>query len=45
MADLSPDQIYDLLNRAGPLWLVGINLSGANLSAANLSNANLRRPI
>ncbi len=41
MADLTPDQIFDLLNRPGPLWLVGANLSGANLSAANLSGANL----
>ena len=41
MPDLTLDQIYDLLNRPGPLWLVGVNLSGANLSAANLVGANL----
>jgi len=41
MTNLTPYQIADLLNRPGPLWLVGIDLSVANLSIANLIEANL----
>jgi hypothetical protein len=46
------NELYDLLNRPGPLWLAYADLSGANLSAAtpigakllgaNLSGANLQ---
>ncbi len=34
MAELTRWQILDLLNREGPLWLTGIDLSGLNLSRA-----------
>ncbi len=34
-------QIYDLLNRPRPLWLVKIDLSGADLTNSNLFDANL----
>ena len=42
MAELTPSQIYDLLNRPRPLWLAGCDLSGAYLKGANLSEADLR---
>jgi len=35
------NDLYDLLNRPGPLWLAGADLSSANLSWANLSGAIL----
>lgn len=40
-SELSSWDIAELLNRPGPLWLMGANLSGANLSEANLQAANL----
>ena len=42
--DLSMYELYDLLNRPGPLWLVGIDLSEANLNKANLMGVNLVGP-
>lgn len=42
MAELTTYQIYDLLNRPGPLWLAGVDLSGVNLWFADLRGANLR---
>jgi uncharacterized protein YjbI with pentapeptide repeats len=42
MAELTKYQICDLLNRSGPLWLAGVDLSGANLWFADLHKANLR---
>ena len=41
MAELTRWQILDLLNRPGPLWLVGFDLSGLNLARADLSGADL----
>jgi uncharacterized protein YjbI with pentapeptide repeats len=40
------NELYDLINRPGPLWLFGADLSwaylrGANLASANLGSANL----
>ncbi len=34
-------ELYDLLNRPGPLWLVGADLSEAYLKSVNLEGANL----
>lgn len=42
MAELTTYQIYDLLNRPGPLWLAGVDLSGVNLWFVDLQGANLR---
>jgi uncharacterized protein YjbI with pentapeptide repeats len=39
MTELTQYQIYDLLNRPGPLWLFGIDLAKASLSGADLSGA------
>lgn len=39
MSELTKYQIYDLLNRPGPLWLVGIDLSATDLHNADLSGA------
>ena len=41
MAELTRWQVLDLLNRKGPLWLTGVDLSGLNLSRANLEGADL----
>ena len=41
MSEFTKKELYDLLNRQGPLWLVGIDLSEANLVGANLYEANL----
>jgi len=41
MTQFSIYQLFDLLNRPGPLWLVEANLSGVNLNGGNLENANL----
>jgi len=41
MSNLTNYQIYDLLNRPKPLWLVKINLSQAVLWMADLSECNL----
>ena len=41
MAEISRWQMLDLLNREGPLWLTGVDLSGLNLSRANLQGADL----
>ena len=41
MSELTRNEIFDLLNRPGPLWLSSVDLSGANLSEADLSGANL----
>lgn len=51
--EFTQKELYDLLNRAGPLWLVGadlsdanlmyVNLQGAILVMANLNGANLER--
>ena len=41
MSNLTNYQIYDLLNRARPLWLVKINLSETNLWMADLSECNM----
>jgi len=41
MTEITQFQIYELLNRPGPLWLRNIDLSGADLSKANLHGANL----
>ncbi|MGA2504957.1 MAG: pentapeptide repeat-containing protein [Anaerolineales bacterium] len=35
------NELYDLINRPGPLWLFGADLSWANLRGANLTSANL----
>lgn len=48
VAEFTRFQIYDLVNRGGPLWLPGIDLSEADLrwadlGGANLSGANLAR--
>ena len=45
MAELTQYQIYELINRPGPLWLRNIDLSGVDLSKANLRGANLRGAI
>jgi hypothetical protein len=42
VAELTNYQVYDLLNRSGPLWLAGVDLSGVNLWFAELQGANLR---
>jgi hypothetical protein len=34
-------ELYDLLNRPGPLWLVNADLSGADLRGAIINEANL----
>lgn len=34
-------ELYDLLNRPGPLWLAGADLRGAYLKRANLEGADL----
>ncbi len=39
--ELTQYQLYDLINRPGPLWLAKIDLSEANLEFANLKGANL----
>jgi uncharacterized protein YjbI with pentapeptide repeats len=39
--EFTKKELYDLINRPGPLWLVGADLKGANLSGANLIRANL----
>lgn len=39
--ELTQYQLYDLMNRPGPLWLAKIDLSEANLEFANLKGANL----
>jgi uncharacterized protein YjbI with pentapeptide repeats len=36
-------QLFDLLNRPGPLWLVGANLEDVDMQRANLRGANLNR--
>ena len=41
MAELSRAQIFDLLNRPGPLWLPGVDLTEADLRWADLGSANL----
>ena len=41
MTQFLKHQLYDLLTRPGPLWLVEANLSGLNLSGVNLEDANL----
>ena len=41
MAELTKYQIYELLNRPGPLWLRNIDLSEIDLSKADLRGANL----
>ena len=38
MTQLTPYQIYDLLNRARPLWLVKIDLSDASLWLVDLTS-------
>ena len=40
------NELYDMVNRPGPLWLTNVDLSNANLvgaklDGADLSNANL----
>lgn len=35
-------ELYDLLNRPGPLWLAYADLSGKYLTEANFVGANLR---
>lgn len=39
--EFSKYELYDLLNRPGPLWLAFADLSGANLNRANLKGADL----
>ncbi len=41
MTTLTNFQIYDLLNRPCPLWLVKIDLSGADVTSANLEEVIL----
>ena len=41
MTYLTAYQIYDLLNRPHPLWLVKIDFSDATLWGADLSRSNL----
>ena len=38
---LSDYQVYDLLNRPGPLWRTGLDLGGLDLRRVNLSKADL----
>jgi len=35
-------EFYDLINRPGPLFLTGADLSDADLRVANLKGANLK---
>ena len=41
MSSLTNYQLYDLLNRPKPLWLVKIDLSEISLWMADLSECNL----
>ncbi|MCK4976219.1 MAG: pentapeptide repeat-containing protein, partial [Anaerolineales bacterium] len=41
MSNFTKFQIYDLLNRPRPLWLVKVDLSETNLWMADLSECNL----
>lgn len=42
-SEYTPWEIAELLNRPGPLWLVGAKLGGTNLRGASLQGANLHR--
>jgi len=42
MSAFNPNDLYDLLNRNRPLWLLNIDLSDAVLTGANLQGANLQ---
>ena len=39
--EFTKKELYDLINRPGPLWLVGADQKDANLSGASLKRANL----
>jgi len=41
--EFSRHELYDLLSRQGPLWLIGADLSNADLSRANLGKVNLSK--